>query len=520
MKRALLTGLFAAVLTSCSEPKILPTPSFNLSLSSAALSLKQNENGNTTVNITNSVGLTVPITLSLEGAPAGVNGTFDPTSVTGNSSVLTLSAGNATPGDYALKVVASSGTVTQNATLNLNVSQATITVQGRVLAFPETAVADAKVVIPGHEAVRTNALGEFSVPNVTTPYSLLIVKKGIFNSSKDDITVYESLTTATPVAFAQVPLGIGSGSTRRLTVRHNADCTGVTRVIHYFSSPGETGSTSSLSCATPVPVQLSGSLGAQQELRGALYTIISRGVGEQTTYQFARTEVVVSAAQTGLEVNASVIGVDTKRVTVQSSSNTNRSLRLNFAENLRDIFEFESIASPDGTTIHFLPVIPGVSLTATIGTVTLGIDSRSASRRISLAQNQEETINIDLPAPLTLLEPANEATDVDIATQALKFSSIPQQMNLVFLAPASPNSTVPFGSITVVTPRAEIRLSEILNPLGLSVPSETTFLGFMFQFSGLESAIDLSQLFAGLLRAPAFITASTSKANFKFTTKP
>jgi uncharacterized delta-60 repeat protein len=135
VKRFLLFGLLAASLTSCPQPT---TPNFELSANPGSLTLQQGSSGTVTLEVSNKAALTDPIRLTLEGAPSGVTTAFDPASVTGNSSKLTLNVGNVAPGAYSLKVNASSGAVKRQAELTLNVAAATAPSFSLVLARGNT----------------------------------------------------------------------------------------------------------------------------------------------------------------------------------------------------------------------------------------------------------------------------------------------------------------------------------------------------------------------------------------------
>lgn len=80
-------------------------PDFTLAANPTALTVKQGASGTVTVNITRNATFTGPVALTLEGAPAGVTGTFNPASATGASSTLTLNvAATAAPGAYNLTI--------------------------------------------------------------------------------------------------------------------------------------------------------------------------------------------------------------------------------------------------------------------------------------------------------------------------------------------------------------------------------------------------------------------------------
>jgi hypothetical protein len=393
-----------------------------------------------------------------------------------------------------------------------------ITVSGRVLDFTNRPMTDATVVIPGHDAVRTNASGAFSVSDVTAPYSVIVARDndgGELNATTTDITVLETLSTATPVIFAALnTLGTSPETfSHRLRVTHDANCDGVTRVQHFFVSPQTTGAATDSSCTDSSNVSFSSN--GQKEIRGALYTVVTIGSGETTTFQLARTNIVMPPAQqTPLEVNASVFTVPTHRLTIRSSSRTDRFVRLMFAENTTSALPFTSAVNPNGESQHFLPVIPGASVQ-----VRIGNGFRDATRsRIPLTQN---ILEIEQPAPVTLLEPAQDAIDVSLETQRFEFSSVPKQLNLFRLAPATPDASNPFRSVNIFTTRSEVGLPDLSTLPNLPVFVSRQARAFewgVIQFAEFESLDEAMRFFEGS-SVPGLSTSSFSDSS-AFTTRP
>jgi len=97
---------------------------YTLSLTPAALRIKQGANDNTTVTITRT-NFTGAVTLSLGGEPAGVTGSFIPPAPTGTSSELTVSVGAAVaPGVYNLTVDGAASAGNRSTPLTLTVESA------------------------------------------------------------------------------------------------------------------------------------------------------------------------------------------------------------------------------------------------------------------------------------------------------------------------------------------------------------------------------------------------------------
>jgi trimeric autotransporter adhesin len=100
------------------------SPSIDVALGAAALSLPQGQSGTVGVDISRSGGYTGDVSLAASGLPAGVTAAFNPAPVSGSSSVLTLAASSgATPGSYTITVTGSgTGVSDASATLTLTVT--------------------------------------------------------------------------------------------------------------------------------------------------------------------------------------------------------------------------------------------------------------------------------------------------------------------------------------------------------------------------------------------------------------
>ena len=108
------------------DPSVGGTGSINFTLSATSKTLVQGESGTITLTLTRSRSFSGAVELSLEGAPAGVTGTFSPATIPAGAttSTLTLSAkANAAPGTHNLTVRAKAAGVSgKTATLSLTIS--------------------------------------------------------------------------------------------------------------------------------------------------------------------------------------------------------------------------------------------------------------------------------------------------------------------------------------------------------------------------------------------------------------
>lgn len=103
---------------------VVDAAGFGLTAAPATLSVVRGASGTSTITITRTGGFTGTVTLSASGAPAGVSASFTPASVTGTSSVLTLTvSGTTTPGTYPVTVTGTSGTLSRMALVTLSIPQ-------------------------------------------------------------------------------------------------------------------------------------------------------------------------------------------------------------------------------------------------------------------------------------------------------------------------------------------------------------------------------------------------------------
>jgi uncharacterized membrane protein len=197
--------------------------SFTLPATLTAVSIPQGRSATQTITVTRTGNFAGEISFSVTGAPTGVTARFDPvrTTTTGNTSTLTLTVGDAVAVQrYTLRVVATSGRIRREATLELNVTvrpdftmataPATLTVRqgatGTVtvtLTRNATMTAAVALTLEGAPAGVTGAFAPASVP-VTPPTSTLTLTVG---------------AAAAPGAYTLTIRGRGDGIDKTATVR-------------------------------------------------------------------------------------------------------------------------------------------------------------------------------------------------------------------------------------------------------------------------------------------------------------
>jgi subtilase family serine protease len=102
------------------------TPGFGMTASPAMLSVVQGGSGTSTITSTVTNGFASGISLSATGQPTGVTVTLSPTSITGaGTSTMSITVGSSTAaGTYSIKVMGTSGGITEIVTVSLTVTKA------------------------------------------------------------------------------------------------------------------------------------------------------------------------------------------------------------------------------------------------------------------------------------------------------------------------------------------------------------------------------------------------------------
>jgi alpha-tubulin suppressor-like RCC1 family protein len=137
--KMILAGCLMFGLVACPAPPA-PTPDFGLTLGSPSLSVKQAESGTISVSLNKTNGFAGSVALTLEGAPTGVTGSFNPASTTSTSTLTLNVAANAALGNTTLTVKGVSGALTKTSTFDLTVTAAAPSVTSVTISAPATTV--------------------------------------------------------------------------------------------------------------------------------------------------------------------------------------------------------------------------------------------------------------------------------------------------------------------------------------------------------------------------------------------
>jgi len=129
---------------------ISASPDFSISASPASLSVNSGSTATSTITLTSLNSFAGTVTLSSAGSPAGLNLSLSPASVSlssGGTGTSTLSVSSATPGSYTVTITGTSGSLSHQTTVTVNV------VDFSIAASPSSVT-----ISPGSSATSTISL--------------------------------------------------------------------------------------------------------------------------------------------------------------------------------------------------------------------------------------------------------------------------------------------------------------------------------------------------------------------------
>jgi hypothetical protein len=176
-----------------------PIPSFTLALGVSRLELTPGSGSSVPVTLQKGESFTNAVTLTVAGSPEGLTSTFS-ANPTEDSSELSVSvAESVTPAIYTLFVQGLSGELRQSQALEvvvLSPNVKTITVIGKVVSDSGETISKARVRIGSSVAV-TDSEGAFRIDGVSAPYDLIIAVPQIGNQS-EHAHIFQGLTRPDP----------------------------------------------------------------------------------------------------------------------------------------------------------------------------------------------------------------------------------------------------------------------------------------------------------------------------------
>ena len=208
-----ITGTSGALTHSTTVSLVVnATVDFSLSTSPSSQNVVQGNSTSFTTLATSLGGFSGSIAFSVSGLPAGVTGTFNPTSVTGSGSTtlnLTASA-TATTGGYTVTITGTSGSLTHSSTANLLV----LSSSGPTLVSIALTPASTSIFVGGtQQYIATGTYSDTSTQNLTSSVT--------WTSSTPGVATITAAGLATGVAAGSTTIKAASGAisgTATLTV--------------------------------------------------------------------------------------------------------------------------------------------------------------------------------------------------------------------------------------------------------------------------------------------------------------
>jgi hypothetical protein len=195
-------------------------PDFALAASPTSLSVARNTSGTSTITITRTGGFTGDVTLGASGLPVGVTASFSVNPVTGNSSVLTLSASpTAALGPVTITVSGTGGGLTRNTPIALTVID--MPIPDFSLSASPTSLAINRGA-SGTSTITVTRTGGFTGGVTLSASGLPAGVSANFNpnpvTAGSGVLTLSASTTATLGAATITVTGTGGGLTRMTTV--------------------------------------------------------------------------------------------------------------------------------------------------------------------------------------------------------------------------------------------------------------------------------------------------------------
>ena len=397
-----------------------------------------------------------------------------------------------------------------------------VTVTGKVVGQNGQAVASVPVVVPGKPSTNTDAGGNFSIANVTTPYDISVV-----DAASKAALVYKGLTRTDPTLLfiGSTPgtshTGNLSGKISGGEFTPNQPAADITRVV--FASPETSGSTNTAVSGTfgaiPLnwfgPTATTGSLYALQftaDVAGLPVAAGYKGYGVRSgiavndggtlTNQFDTLQTVTTSQFTGTITVPAGYALAAKLVYARVSSSAAITL---FSDN-----------TANAAFSYFTPGIPGASLLLEAEALKAGGGTAVTWKNGLAIGATGVSVNIVTPPELSL--PVNAATAVD-TTVTFSWTAMTGGVHLVIFqgGGSSPRYYVLTAATSATIPN--------MKPFGLGLPAVTVYTwavdGFG-PFGSVDAAAGPAGFITGLsiplaASGDAFVGISASRT---FTTAP
>jgi hypothetical protein len=396
-----------------------------------------------------------------------------------------------------------------------------VTVTGKVVGQNGQAVASVPVVVPGKASTNTDASGNFSIANVTTPYDISVV-----NATSKSAIVYKGLTRTDPTLlfFGSSPgtshTGSISGKISGGEFTPNQPATDVTNVA--FASAETNGSSGTAANGTFGPIGLSwyGPTATTGSLYAIQFTADAGGLPVASGYKGygVRSGIAVNDGSTLTNQFDTLQSVTTSQftgtVTVPSGYTlAGKTVYAKVAPSAVIYLFSESNANTNLS--YYTPGIPGATLLLGAEATKTGGGTAITWRNGLAIGATGVSVSIVTPPELSL--PVNAATAVD-TTVTFTWTAMTGGVHLVIFSSGGTNP-----AYYVLTAGTSATIPN-MKPFGLGLPSATAYTWQVYGF-GPFGSVDAAAVSAGFITgisAPltsgdSFVGISASRT---FTTAP
>jgi hypothetical protein len=379
-----------------------------------------------------------------------------------------------------------------------------VTVTGKVVGQNGQAVAGVPVLVPGKVSTNTDASGNFSIANVTTPYDINVV-----DAANKQALVYKGLTRTDPTL---VFLGSTPGTARHGTINGqvsgpgftpNQGANDVTRVV--FASPETAGSTTTGVSGLFGPVNLTwyGPTATTGNLYALQWTKDANSLPVANGYKGYRTRSGI-AVNDGSTLNNQFDTLQTVPTTQFTATVTipaaytlsSKSLFLRVSQFA--IISLLGDATPNATLSYYTPNVGGATLLLQ-ATAIKGAGNGTVYYKNGAGPGATG-VAVTIPAAPDLSLPVDAATGVD-TTVTFSWTPMTGAIHLlIFTSASNPGYIILTAGTSASIPN--------LKGLGLGLPSAQTYTWQVYGIGPFATADDAAGAagFLGALSSPTSLT--------------
>ncbi len=393
-----------------------------------------------------------------------------------------------------------------------------VTVTGKVIGINNQPVASVPVLITGLPSVNTDANGSFTIPNVTTPYSIAVVD-GVNNRA----LVYRGLTRSDPTL---VWLGASPGTPRNASV--SGSLIPWTAIAPGAKTNARVAFVSTDATGVGLPSFTTGAFSSgtlwygPTTTTGSLYALVwdydANGLPTTFSKYGKRANVTLLDGTTNANQN-DTLGV---AQTAQISGTMNVAAGYTLStRSLTAVFEskggitFASEVSPVPNFTYNTPNIPGVTLSL-VALATKAGSGTVESFTSGLAVNATN-VSVNVPAAPELSLPVNNATGVTTGTP-FSWTQFSGGVHIVSFSPAVAGQP----SVLVVTAATGDSIPN-LSSAGLALPKSASYSWSVIgvsPFASIDAAAGTGGVLGFATSTSSFTGSFGNSSSRTFTTAP